>query len=458
MTLEGSAEKSVVRHRRLEDGEVSLLLVESALTPAPADAPGVGGAHPLVARYTMLPNQQVCVTRPSEPGWQLDAAALVLDIPTEKNAILVIDPQFRRIERGNGDADLMHRVARGIAARRRERARALRRLELPDRLVAFSEELHRASTLAAAYGALATHVARLVGGHTGIVYAVADDVTISGTMRPVAHPGIDLGLTECALGPELRFGGPGLVRADEVLASAGGPFSGLAPLARATHAVTLPYVPLGERGVLFVIERRAERVFEPQDWDLLLSVARLAELALDRIELYNRIHDLSLTDPLTGLANRRKLDVMLEHTFSAARRGQKLSLVMIDLDGFKDYNDEFGHIRGDEILRNFARALREHVRGSDLVVRYGGDEFLIVMAGAAQSDAEQIVARIQATMTEIGFTAGVAEYSTALTSPQELVERADRALYAKRRRGRGTPRGPQYTRELQRRHDDGTAA
>src|SRR5688572_16142582 len=350
MTPSDPANPTSTSHRRLEDREVSLLLVESGLSaPVPKDA----GSQPHVACYTVLPNQEVRITRPSDPDWRLDASALVLDIPTEKDAILVVGPELRRIDRGNGDAELVQRAVRGISAWRRERSRALRRLELPDRLVAFSEELHRATTLQAAYAALATHVARIVGGYTGIVFAYDGASGDSGTLRPVEHPGVQFQLSECALSPELRFGGPGLVHAEEVLAAAGGPFSGLAPIVRGTTAAKVAYVPLGERGLLFVIERRAERVVEPEDWDLLLSVARLADLALDRIDLYERVHDLSLTDPLTGLANRRRLDVVLQHTFAAARRGSRLSVVMIDLDGFKAYNDQFGHGRGDDILRSF---------------------------------------------------------------------------------------------------------
>jgi diguanylate cyclase (GGDEF)-like protein len=434
LKLTGHVEKIPVAHRGPEDSELDRFAVGSGLAPTTAAEPAAASAPPLVARFTILPNQEVRVTRPLDPGWHLDAAALVLDIPTENEAILVVGPELRRIERGGSDEELMQRAARGISAWRRERSHTLRRLELPDRLVAFSEELHRAPTLAAVYAALATHVARVVGGYSGIVFAYDNGGSAAGALRPVEHPGIDRGLAECALGPELRFRGPGLVRADDVLATAGGPFSSLAPIVRATGAATLSYVPLGERGLLVLVERRVERVFGPEDWDLLLSVARLAELALDRVELFDRVHDLSLTDPLTRLANRRRLDGVLERSFAAARRGQELSVVMIDLDRFKEYNDSYGHLLGDEILRRFAAALRETVRESDLVVRYGGDEFLIVMAGASRSVAERIVARIRARTPDIEFTAGIAHYCAELNSPHELLERADQDLYATRRR------------------------
>src|SRR5688500_9886713 len=192
MTPSDPANHNAAAHRRLEDREVNLLLVESGVA---APVPENTGAQPQVACYTVLPNQEVRITRPSDPDWRLDASALVLDIPTEKEAILVMGSELRRIERGGGDAELIQRAARGIAAWRRERSRALRRLELPDRLVAFSEELHRAPTLRAAYAALATHVARIVGGYTGIVFAYDGASGDSGTLRPVEHPGVQFQLS-----------------------------------------------------------------------------------------------------------------------------------------------------------------------------------------------------------------------------------------------------------------------
>lgn len=448
------------RQRREEDRELSLLLVESGVThndstpadaaaaAAPATPPQRGGSpEPLVVRYTVLPDQEIRVVRPHQPGWRLDATALLLDIPTESEAILVVGPELRRIARGEGGNDLLNRAALSVVAWRKERTRAQRRLELPDRLLAFSEELHRAQTLPAAYATLATHVARVVGGYTGLVFVYENGGPGTATLRLVEHPRIAGGFAGAELAPTLRFGGPGLVRCAEVLAGGGGEFARLAPMIRATAAASLPYVPLGDRGLLFVVERRIERVFEPEDWDLLRSIARQAEFALDRIDLFERVHRLSLTDPLTGLANRRKMDVVLEHTFAAARRGQDLSVVMIDLDRFKEYNDRFGHLRGDDILRTFAGALHDHVRGSDLVVRYGGDEFLIVMSGATRLDADHIVARIRDAIPDIGFSAGIAQYTADLGSPEELLDRADRDLYAGRRlRSAVTPARPRDER------------
>ena len=101
-------------------------------------------------------------------------------------------------------------------------------------------------------------------------------------------------------------------------------------------------------------------------------------------------------DPLTGLANRRALDESLDREVALhARRGLPLSAVMIDIDRFKDYNDTFGHPAGDLLLCRFAARLTSRMRQSDLVVRYGGEEFCIVLPATAAPDAEVAVEDIR---------------------------------------------------------------
>jgi diguanylate cyclase (GGDEF)-like protein len=376
----------------------------------------------------------VAASRPQQPGWKLDAAAFLLDIPTETDAVLVIGPELRRIPRGQGGSELLARAAAGAMAWRRERARALRRQQLPDRLLAFSEELNRAHTMHAVCSTLMAHAGRIVGGFTGLIYLYDSNGKGEEGLYPLEHPWITLGLKDCSLNAELRFRGPGQVRAEDMLPGTGSPFENLAPLIRETGAATLFYVPLSDLGLLFVIERRHGRTLDADDWDLLRSVARQAEVALERVSLFDRVHTLTLTDPLTGLGNRRKLEIVLEHAFAAARRGQPLSVVMIDLDSFKEFNDQHGHLAGDDLLRRFADCLSDQVRGADLVVRYGGDEFLLVMAGASADAAETTVSRIRSHIADaISFTAGIAEYTPLMGSPHEIVEQADQALYAVRR-------------------------
>jgi diguanylate cyclase (GGDEF)-like protein len=445
------------QQRRLEDREVSILLVEAGqaatggdipdaaaagdLTPAPA-APGT---DPLVVRYVIDAENGVSASRPNQPGWRLDASAFLLDLGEASDAVLVVGPELRPIERGDGGPGLLNRAAAGAAAWRRERARALRRLKLPDRLLAFTEELNRAHSVETVCATLMEHVGRIVGGYTGLVFLHESTGPDSEALYPVKHGWISSGLVGSALSADLRFGGPGLVRDDEVIPGTGSPFGSLAGVFREVGACAVAYVPLGDRGLLLLVERRQGRTFEADDWDLLRSIARQAEVALERVALFERVHALSLTDPLTGLGNRRKMEIVLEHSLAAARRGQPLSVVMLDLDGFKEFNDTWGHVQGDEILRTFAAMLQEQVRGSDLVIRYGGDEFLFVLTGADAAAAARTIERVREnTPAPIRFSAGIAEYDPSVTSPAQLVERADRELYALRRRplaGVGDRRG-----------------
>ena len=99
-----------------------------------------------------------------------------------------------------------------------------------------------------------------------------------------------------------------------------------------------------------------------------------------RANFMNRLHTESRTDPLTGLANRRTLYERIEIEMAHALRSETpLSVAMIDLDHFKDYNDRFGHVAGDTLLRSIAAVMVSNIRGQDLVARYGGEEFCLVM-------------------------------------------------------------------------------
>jgi diguanylate cyclase (GGDEF)-like protein len=427
------------QQRRLEDREISILVIEPGVQPGTAADPAVQG-EPLVVRYAIDPDDEtVTAHRPHQVGWKLDASAFLLDLPGQEDAILVVGPELRKVARGAGGSDLLRRAAHGAASWRRERARALRRLKLPDRLLAFSEELNRAHTLEAVCSVLMEHVGRIVGGYTGVVYLYENAGDGEDMLTPVEHPWLTLRMTDTTLSSELRFLGPGLITADAVLAGVGSQFGNLASVFRESGAAAMAYVPLGDRGMLLLVERRGHRIFEAEDWDLLRSVARQAEVALERVSLFHRVHTLSLTDPLTGLGNRRKLEIVLEHAFAGARRGNALCLVMIDMDGFKEFNDTHGHVRGDAMLIEFARCLQDQVRGSDLVVRYGGDEFLFVLPGADADAAAATVERIRASLKPtLNFTAGIAQYEPGIASPNQLVDVADKALYEQRRRDRST--------------------
>lgn len=183
-----------------------------------------------------------------------------------------------------------------------------------------------------------------------------------------------------------------------------------------------------------------------EEVDLLQRLASQAAVALMNARLHANIQALSLTDPLTGLPNRRHLDIHLEREVAAARRGRAVCVVLFDLDDFKVHNDRLGHVMGDKILQRFARLLQGETRAMNLAARYGGDEFISVLTeirhDGAVLQAERVVQRIQKDpeLVRHGVTVsyGIAEFDPSnMFEGEDLVKAADVNLYqAKVRRGR----------------------
>ena len=196
--------------------------------------------------------------------------------------------------------------------------------------------------------------------------------------------------------------------------------------------------------VLGVITCIGTHPFDAADLELLRAFANQAAIALEDARLFEQVRALSVTDSLTGLANRRRLDRELEREFAAARRGRKLVAVMFDLDDFKQHNDRYGHLAGDRALKHFAEALNATTRAMNMAARFGGDEFFALLADSDLPGADVFVQRVknrfEKTMTEAGnpllrVSAGIAEFKPDMHSPNELVEAADRALYISKSEG-----------------------
>ena len=203
-------------------------------------------------------------------------------------------------------------------------------------------------------------------------------------------------------------------------------------------------------GVLFAT--RESEPFTDEQIQLLEALGQQAATAIENARLFEEVRRSSLTDPLTELANRRHLMEHLTRELAAAKRGRRLALALLDLDGFKAFNDTRGHPAGDEALRRLAQCLVSHTRAMNLAARMGGDEFAVVLSGADAAGARVYVDRVRAAFrkaaAELGdprldVSVGVAGYTAGMQTVEDLIAAADAALYeVKARRKAREPTSP----------------
>jgi diguanylate cyclase (GGDEF)-like protein len=149
--------------------------------------------------------------------------------------------------------------------------------------------------------------------------------------------------------------------------------------------------------------------------------------------LVGRLEALASRDELTGLPNKRAWQELFEHELATSRRlSEPLTVALLDLDSFKQFNDEHGHLAGDRLLSEAAAAWHGALRDTDVLARWGGDEFGLLLPRCTQSGGEEIAARMRASLPEVRFSVGVVEWD-GLASADELLASADAALYRSKR-------------------------
>ena len=202
-------------------------------------------------------------------------------------------------------------------------------------------------------------------------------------------------------------------------------------------------------GILYVDDFKP-RPFTPREISLVSLLSTLAAMAIEKTRLLESTRLLSITDELTGLYNHRHFRQQLNNEVSRTLRyGRHVSLMMIDIDHFKHYNDAHGHLKGNEVLKELGLILKEMSREVDIVARYGGEEFTIVLPetdrGKARPLAERLRKKIEAYPFEkqhtqphknLTVSIGLASCPQDASSSFELLEEADRALYKAKRQGR----------------------
>ncbi|HZT85196.1 MAG TPA: GGDEF domain-containing protein [Gaiellaceae bacterium] len=207
--------------------------------------------------------------------------------------------------------------------------------------------------------------------------------------------------------------------------------------------LVLPLIAAGER--FGTLELVADEFGKEERMNAASLVAH-AVVALENARLHGMVERQALVDGLTGLANRRAAaDALHAEAARAQRLETPLSIVLADLDGFKDVNDVYGHPVGDEVLRVFSGVLRETLRESDVAGRWGGEEFLLLLPGADEEGAAQLADRTRGELADrripgvrglrVTASFGVAEY-TGQPTTEELVAAADAALYRAKRAGK----------------------
>lgn len=189
--------------------------------------------------------------------------------------------------------------------------------------------------------------------------------------------------------------------------------------------------------------------FTTDDLRFLRTIADLTSVAVENAQLYQRIEDMAIRDGLTGLYLRRHmLERLHEEINRERRRGKELCFLMMDLDHFKQYNDNFGHVAGDIVLRSVAAELSAHFnQPGDLVCRYGGEEFCVLLPDCPKEkavelanevrkriNAKEIILRRQ--KTHVTISIGVAAFPTDASGRDELIIKADEALYKAKDTGR----------------------
>jgi diguanylate cyclase (GGDEF)-like protein len=208
-------------------------------------------------------------------------------------------------------------------------------------------------------------------------------------------------------------------------------------------------VLIGDRrlAVLNFTDKAGGAVFEERDIELLDAIVPQIAVAIDRTTLKDmagEFEQLSVTDALTGLLNRRYLEKRLSEEIQRSKRHRfPMSLMMLDVDDFKSYNDTFGHPAGDTALKIVAGVLKDMLRGADVAARYGGEEFAILLPQTTSAEAAVIAERLRQRIEHTEFpkrkvtiSIGIASCTNEIDTPEDVVGAADHALYEAKNHGR----------------------
>jgi len=203
-------------------------------------------------------------------------------------------------------------------------------------------------------------------------------------------------------------------------------------------------------GVIFADNIYSRKPITKEDIKLLTMFANHAGLAIENSKLYHQTLHLSYTDSLTGIYNHGRFQYLLEEKLKEAKENDRsLSLIMIDIDNFKNYNDNLGHPAGDEVIKKIAEIVKNSCRKQDVPARYGGEEFALILPSTSKEEARIIGERIRKRISDYPFknkeiqpqgaitvSMGIATFPEDAEEKKELIQKADLALFTAKNKGK----------------------
>jgi diguanylate cyclase (GGDEF)-like protein len=220
----------------------------------------------------------------------------------------------------------------------------------------------------------------------------------------------------------------------------------------------IPLVSFGQTLGVLALDNAQTDAFNEADMQPLESVADICANAIQNAHYVERVKQLAYRDGLTGIFNRRYFEMRVTEELERARRyGSGMAVLMVDIDQFKRLNDELGHLLGDEVLRQVSSLLHQQLRKIDVVCRYGGEEFAVLLSQTNPQHALNIAEKLRS-LTEswqfpgvpraVTISGGAAVYPEHGTTRDELVRAADAALYMAKQAGRNRVMLPPGTKKL----------
>ncbi len=197
-------------------------------------------------------------------------------------------------------------------------------------------------------------------------------------------------------------------------------------------------------GIINVSHKKGKHgdIFTDLDLKIFFMIVRQVRIAMENAKLYRELKYISMTDGLTGIYNYRYCTQTLDYEIIRAKRyARNLSLLMIDVDQFKSYNDTLGHLEGDKFLKSIAQIIKQNIRTTDVACRYAGDEFAVILPETDLAQARSMAEKIRKKVSElsakqpISVSIGLAE-SNAHTNRYDLIQRADSHLYTAKHHGK----------------------